>query len=59
LEGRCGDLVCVSTRGRSQFPSVLLQPPSLARECIASYGEMSRRSGIGAKADNPSDISPL
>ena len=29
------------------------------REFIASYGEMSRRSGSAAKADNHSDISPF
>ena len=50
--------VCVSTRERNQFPSVRLHPPSLAREFIASYGEMSRRSGSAAEADNHSDISP-
>ena len=38
---------------------MLLHPPLLAREFIASYGEMSRRSGSAAKADNHSDISPL
>jgi hypothetical protein len=31
----------------------------LAFEFSASYGEMSRRSGEAAKADNHSDISPL
>jgi hypothetical protein len=36
---------------------VLLQPPSLACEPIASYGEMSRRSGYAAEADNHSDNS--
>jgi hypothetical protein len=33
--------------------------PPLASEFSASYGEMSRRSGFAAKADNHSDISPL
>jgi len=55
---RWWDFVCVSTRGGSQFPSVLLHPPTLASESIASYGEMSRRSGFAAEADNHSDISP-
>jgi hypothetical protein len=40
------------------FPIVLLHPPSLAPRFIASYGEMSRRSGVAAKEDNHSDISP-
>jgi hypothetical protein len=44
---------------RSRFPSVLLHPPPLAREFIASYGEMSRRSGVTAEEDNHSDISPF
>ena len=30
-----------------------------SRAFIASYGEMSRRSGEAAKADNHSDISPF
>jgi len=38
---------------------VLLHPPPLAREFSASYGEMSRRSGVAAKEDNHSDISPF
>ena len=38
---------------------MLLHPPSLACEFSASYGEMSRRSGEAAKADNHSDISPF
>ena len=50
--------VCVSTRGQNLFPSVLLHPPSLACEFVASSGEMSRRSGFAAEADNHSDISP-
>jgi hypothetical protein len=37
--------MCVSTRGRNLFPSVLLHPPSLAFTFSASSGEMSRRSG--------------
>ena len=37
--------VCVTERGRNQFPSVLLHPPPLACESSASYSEMSRRSG--------------
>jgi hypothetical protein len=37
-----------------RFPSVLLHPPPLAREFIASYGEMFRRSGVAAKEDNHS-----
>jgi len=41
-----------------RFPSVLLHPPSLASEFSASSGEMSRRSGFAAEADNHSDISP-
>jgi hypothetical protein len=53
------DLVCVSTRGGSQFPSVLLHPPPLAPDFIASYGEMSRRSGVAAEDDNHSDICPF
>ena len=40
-----------------RFPSVLLHPPP--RAFIASYGEMSRRSGVAAEEDNHSDISPL
>jgi hypothetical protein len=40
--------VCVSTRDVSQFPSVLLHPPPLAGDFVASYGEMSRRSGAAA-----------
>ena len=51
--------VCVGGVGPLRFPSVLLHPPPLAREFSASYGEMSRRSGFAAKADNHSDISPL
>ena len=38
---------------------MLLHPPPLAVEFSASYGEMSRRSGFAAKADNHSDISPF
>jgi hypothetical protein len=38
---------------------VLLHPPSLAYASNASYGEMSRRSGYAAEADNHSDISPF
>ena len=37
---------------------MLLHPPPLASEFRASYGEMSRRSGFAAKADNHSDTSP-
>jgi hypothetical protein len=44
IRSACGS-VCVSTRERNQFPSVLLHPPPLACESSASYGEMSRRSG--------------
>jgi hypothetical protein len=51
--------VCVSARERNQFPSVLVHPPPLAFEASARYGEMSRRSGEAAKADNHSDISPF
>jgi len=36
---------------------VLLHPPSLAFEYSASYGEMSRRSGVAAEADNHSALS--
>ena len=43
---------------RNCFPSVLLHPPPLASAFVASYGEMSRRSGEAAKVDNHSDISP-
>jgi predicted dienelactone hydrolase len=42
---------------RIQFPSVRLHPPSLARGFVASYGEMSRRSGVAAEEDNHSDAS--
>jgi hypothetical protein len=51
--------MCVSTRERNQFPSVLLHPPPLAYEFSASYGEMSRRSGEAAEEDIHSDISPF
>jgi hypothetical protein len=34
-------------------------PPPLAFQASASYGEMSRRSGEAATADNHSDISPF
>ena len=44
--------MCVSTRDRDQFPSVLLHPPPLARELSESYGEMSRRSGVAAEEDS-------
>ena len=37
---------------------MLLHPPSLAWEFTASFGELSRRSGSAAEADNHSDISP-
>jgi hypothetical protein len=37
---------------------VLLHPPPLAREFSASYGAISRRSGVAAEEDNHSDISP-
>jgi hypothetical protein len=43
----------------NRFPSVLERPPPLARELGASYGEMSRRSGVAAEEDNHSDISPF
>jgi hypothetical protein len=43
----------------ARFPSVLLHPPPLASDFSASYGEMSRRRGFAAKADNHSDISPF
>jgi hypothetical protein len=46
-------------RHQNRFPSVRLHPPPLAREFIASYGEMSRQSGAAAKEDNHSDISPF
>src|SRR6476620_4518055 len=51
--------MCVSTRERIQFPSVLLHPTSLASVFSASDGDMSRRSGVPAEADNHSDISPF
>jgi hypothetical protein len=38
---------------------VLLHPPPLACAVRASYGEMSRRSGFAAEADNHSDIAPF
>ena len=51
--------VCVTERERNQFPSVLLHPPPLAGEFSASYGEMSRRSGVAAEEDkSPSGILP-
>jgi hypothetical protein len=50
--------VLLGERGQFRFPSVLLHPPPLVFESSASYGEMSRRSGEAAKADNHSDMSP-
>ena len=47
--------VPLGERRQIRFPSVLLHPPPLAFEFSASYGEMSRRSGEAAKADNHSD----
>jgi hypothetical protein len=56
---RRGVSVLLSAARRNRFPSVLLHPPPLACAVRASYGEMSRRSGFAAEADNHSDIAPL
>jgi hypothetical protein len=55
-------LIGFDVRQHAPAKSISKRAPSSASaafESGASYGEMSRRSGFAAQADNHSDISPL
>jgi hypothetical protein len=55
-------LVGIRVRQHPRRESISKRTPSSAFarvRCIASYCEMSRRSGVAAEEDNHSDISPL